>query len=70
MPFAVMLPSKGFTADRTDEGPLVGMGTKVRTKIVGSCEALRAERALEGGGVFLNLVLVVAGRSSGGVGQV
>jgi len=56
--FAVVLASECFAADGADEGALVGVGAEMGTKVVGACEALGAEIALEGGGVFLDALAV------------
>jgi hypothetical protein len=63
MTFTVVLASKCFAADRADEGTLVRVGAKMGSKVVGTCEALRAEVALEGSRVFLNASRVGRGRT-------
>ena len=47
MALAVMLAGEGFAAYRTDEWKLVGVGAKVRAKVVGPRETLGTESALE-----------------------
>lgn len=50
----VMLSSKRLAAHSAYEGPLVGVGSKVRAQVVRTGEALGAERALESCRVFLH----------------
>ncbi len=71
MTLAVVLASKGFAADSANERPLVGVCAQVRTKVVSSGKAFRAESALKGGRVFLDSALVCAvGRRPLWVGEI
>lgn len=54
MALSVMLSCKSLAADSAYEGPLVGVGAKVRAQVVGTGKALGAERALESRRVFLH----------------
>lgn len=68
--FAVVLSRKSFAADSTDERPLVGVRSKVRTEIVGAGESLGAQGTLESGRVFLNPLVVAASyRRTGRIGE-
>lgn len=49
-----MLTGKRLAAHGADERPLVGMGPEMRTKVVRSGEAFRAQRALKGGRMLLD----------------
>ena len=45
MAFTIVLPGKGLLAHRAHKWPFIGVGTKMRAKIVGSCELLRTQMA-------------------------
>lgn len=63
--FPVVLTSESLGTYGTHEGALVCVRAQVGSQVVGAGESLRAERALEGGGVFLNpLITRVRTRSS------
>lgn len=50
----IMLSCECLATHSAHEGSLVGVGAKVRAQVVGTGEALRAERALESRRVFLH----------------
>lgn len=67
---AVVLARKRLAADVAHKGPLVGVRAQVRAEVVRTRKAFGAERALEGGRVFLNPLPVRArGGRSARVGQ-
>lgn len=51
---SVMLTRKSFATDCTNEGPLVGMSPQVGAQVVGPCESLGAQCALESSRVLLD----------------
>lgn len=48
MSLAIVLAREGFPTDTADERTLVRMCAQMRSEVVGSSEALRTQRALEG----------------------
>jgi hypothetical protein len=47
VPFAVVLSSKGFTADSASKWPLICMCAEMRAKVVGPSKAFRTECTLK-----------------------
>lgn len=66
---AVMLTRKRLSADGAHKRPLIGMRAQVRAEVVRACKALGAERALEGGRMFLNSLVRTGGGRPVRVGQ-
>lgn len=66
---AIMLPRKRLAADGAHKGAFIGMCAQVRAEVVRAGKALGAERALEGGRVFLHPLVRAGGGRPGRVGQ-
>jgi hypothetical protein len=62
---SIMLARKGFPAHCADERAFVGVGAKMRAKIVGTGETFRAQTTLEGRGVLLNSLGITTIRRCG-----
>lgn len=58
--FPVVLAGKCFSTYGAHERTFVGMGTQVRSQVIGSGKSLWTERALESGRVFLNALGISA----------
>lgn len=56
----VVLAGKCFTADTANKWTLIGVSAQMRTQVVGSCEAFRAQITLESGWVLLRALWVGA----------
>lgn len=66
MTFPVVLARKSLRADRTYKRPLISVSTEMGAQVVGTCETLGTQIALEGGGVLLDsLVACVGARPAG-----
>ena len=63
MSLSIMLSRKGFTTDRANKRSFIGMGPQVRPQIVGPCESLRTQVALESGRMLLHPFRVGGGRT-------
>ena len=63
MPLPIMLTCKCLSANSADKRPLVRMGAKVRSQIVGSSKPLWAKVALKCGRMLLMALRIIGGGS-------